>query len=68
MKQKKKPSVQTHHIRYANDPLGEWKVPMYRGEHLVIGLLNRHTVNVSVGFVTALQDWLQRNVAKAVAL
>ena len=65
---KKKPSVQTHHIRYGTDPKGEWKVSMFRGEHQIITLLNRHTVNVSLGFVEALNDWIMRNVEKAVAL
>jgi hypothetical protein len=39
-----------------------------RGEHLILTLLNRHTRNVSLGFIEGLQDWLMRNVAKAVAL
>jgi len=65
---KKKLVVQTHHIRYVDDPKGEWTVRLTRGEHLILTLLNRHTRNVSLGFIEGLQDWLMRNVAKAVAL
>jgi len=60
--------VQNHHIRYPDDPKGEWVVRLTRGEHLVLTLLNRHTVNVSLGFIEGLQDWLLRNVEKAKAL
>lgn len=65
---KRKLVVQTHHIRYADNPKGEWTVRVTRGEHLILTLLNRHTRNVSLGFIEGLQDWLQRNVAEAVAL
>ena len=68
MKQKKKRLViQPHHIRYKDDPKGEWVVSMYKGEHFIIGRMNWRK-NVSLGFIEALQDWLQKNVEKAVAL
>ena len=67
VKKKRALIVQPHHIRYPDDPKGEWVVPMYKGEHWVMGQLNRRK-NVSLGFITALEEWIGRNVEKAVAV
>jgi len=68
MKPKRKRLViQPHHIRYKDDPKGEWVVNVWKGEHWILTQANRRK-KVSLGFVEALQDWLMRNVAEAVAL
>ena len=67
MNKKKKLVVQPHHIRYPDDPKGEWVVPMWKGEHMIMTRLNWRK-NVSLGFLTALEEWIGRNVEKAVAV
>lgn len=67
MKKPKHLVVQPHHIRYPDDPKGEWVVPMWKGEHMIMTRLNWRK-NVSLGFITALEEWIGRNVEKAVAV
>jgi len=53
----KKICLQKHHICY--DP--EITVRILKGEHMVITLINRHTKNVSTGFILCLEKWIEEH-------
>ena len=54
--------IQEHHITY--NP--EWKVKVFKGEHWILTQMSRFTKkDVSVGFLIALNHFLQTNKARA---
>jgi hypothetical protein len=59
--------VQEHHIRYPNDPRGEWKVIVYKGEHFVLTRLQWRR-RISKGFIEALENFIAENKPFAVTL
>lgn len=63
----RKPVIQNHHLRYLHVDGWEWTEPIFKNEHYAITLLNRRKVP-SVGILTVLQDFIDRNRAKAVNL
>jgi len=63
----KKTVVQRHHLRYLHIDGYDWTEPIYKNEHYAITLLNRRKTP-SVGILTVLQDFIDRNRAKAVNL
>ena len=59
-KQPCKTVVHRHHITY--NP--EWVVPIFKGEHWLISLMNRRK-KTSVGFITALKEYIRVHEATA---
>ena len=66
----KKQIIQNHHISYGDPETGEpeVKVKIYKGEHWAITILNRRKKNMSKGFLTCLQKYIDEHIDKAVDL
>lgn len=63
-KQPNKTVIQNHHIIYF--PI-EWKVPVYKGEHQLLTYMNWRK-RTSIGFLIALQDYINMQKTNAVNL
>ena len=63
--------INFHHIVYADEkhPNQEWIVPMFKGEHNCITKISWYTrKDVSLGFITALEEFIVRNKHRAIDL
>ncbi len=64
----KKQVIQNHHISYKDDPRGEIKVKVYKGEHWAITVLNRRNKNMSKGFLRCLKEYIALHEKGAIDL
>lgn len=63
--------IQAHHIKYPSEahPDQEWKVSVFKAEHFLLGRMGWYTrKDISLGFITALEEFVVRNKHRAIDL